>query len=37
VDAERAAVHFLRKKFDILSRLSPYIVSMTNELSPVVL
>jgi hypothetical protein len=37
VDGERAAVHFLCKKFGILISVSPCIVSMNNEFSPVVL
>jgi hypothetical protein len=37
VDGERAAVHLLSKKFDILSSMSPCIVSMNNEFSPVVI
>jgi hypothetical protein len=37
VDGERAAVHFLLKMFDILNSVSPFIVSMNNEFSPVVL
>jgi hypothetical protein len=37
VDGERAAVHFLRTKFDILRSVSSCIVSMNNDFSPVVL
>jgi hypothetical protein len=37
VDEERAAVHFLRKSSTFLSSVSPRIVSMNNEFSPVVL
>jgi hypothetical protein len=37
MDGERAAVHFLCKKFGILINVSPCIVSMNNEFSPVIL
>jgi hypothetical protein len=37
VDGERAAVHFLCKNLIFLSSVSPRIVSMNNEFSPVVL
>jgi hypothetical protein len=37
VDGERAAVHFLRTEFDILRSVSPCIVGVNNDFSPVVL